>query len=215
MAIAFDTATDGGSTTSYSHICTGSNLILLVSVGVLTGNTPTVTYNSVSMTQLTSTASSIGFTFFTFYLINPSTGSNSVAISSTGAVKGSVSVSYTGVSQSGFPDSSSSTAATASPCTCTTTVVASNCWTVAFGWASCTSGTATISDDKTSRKTAAPVDNAPQWKYDVADSNGTVSTGSNSIAFTFGGGGTTRGNGTIMSLAPAVASGNSNFFSFF
>lgn len=205
MAIAYDASTNGGGSTSYSHTCTGTNLVLLVSVGVLTGTTPTVTYNSVSMTQLTSTATALGITYFTFYLLGPNTGSNTIALSSTGAGCDSVAVSYTGVSQSGFPDSFSNTAGglTASPVVGTTTVVASNCWLVGFGWVYSNDGTGVITDDRTSRKSASTF-LAPNGKYDACDSNGTVGTGSQSTSFTVSGGTVFRGNCTVVSIAPLV-----------
>lgn len=93
MALAYDTATnsataDGSQTAlSWSHTCTGSNLILIVGLSFRTlGSVPTnvaVTYNGVGMTQVSTTQSAGVTASAMFYLANPATGSNTVAASWT------------------------------------------------------------------------------------------------------------------------------------
>ncbi len=141
MAIALDTTTIGtgtsGTSSSFSHTCTGTNLILFVQVGSQ-GSTQTVsgvTYNGVSMTQINSTFHSGVRTTTLFYLLNPATGSNTVTISMTGNVfQLGIAASYTGVKQSGQPDANS----IKGPTTTTSysdsvTTVADNCWTIMGG----------------------------------------------------------------------------------
>lgn len=206
MAIAFDAATNGGyNGNNYSHTCTGANGALIAIVTRLTGGTPTVTYNGVSMTLVGSRASTLGWTTFIFVLLGPSTGSNTVTIGTTGSDWTSGVTSYTGIKQSGFPDSSANTegAAATSPVTGTTTVVASNCWTWAVGFIASSSGPYTLGSDKTDRVTGA-ISGSNGEKYVIADSNATVGTGSQSIVFTGGGSGNFRISVFILSMEPAV-----------
>lgn len=108
MAIAFDaTATGSGTNSSpftFSHTCTGSDLILIVGVNTGDANkiagTTSVTYNGVSMTELVSAQASNAIKASLFYLVGPSTGSNTVSVSfntpSSGVMRAR-SASFTGV----------------------------------------------------------------------------------------------------------------------
>src|SRR6476619_6975756 len=108
MAVAFDAVgpssagagaagVSGAGALTWSHTCTGSQLLLLVGVGVggaiSDGNTVAVTYNGVSMTdcgagKIHTNAGTLGFVQL-FYLIAPATGANTVSINS-GAAAGDV-----------------------------------------------------------------------------------------------------------------------------
>lgn len=138
MAIAFDAAANGsaspGTSITFSHTCTGSDLILLVFVGQGGTNADSVTgitYNSVSMTRALFQAGSTT-AIWAYYLINPSTGANNVVVSSSGSVFfRASSVSYTGAKQSSQPDATDGDAVASGTSTTTTlTTVADNCWTV-------------------------------------------------------------------------------------
>src|SRR3990167_1553579 len=102
MAIAFDAATNdqvqgGSSTLNFSHTCTGSNRFLVVACWWGSGaNTITATYNSVSMTAF-GTTDNLKF----FYLINPASGANTLAVTHSAAVW-CCSASYTGVHQTTY-----------------------------------------------------------------------------------------------------------------
>lgn len=119
MAIAFDTSVDGGLVASgtsltWSHTCTGSNLILFVS---LFGDTITdplgniisgVTYNGAAMHEIGRKNSGVALDrwCYLFYLSNPSTGAHNIVASATNprAICG-LSSSYSGVSAISQPDS--------------------------------------------------------------------------------------------------------------
>lgn len=106
MAIAYDTSANTTSSfngnTTFSHTCTGSDLILIVSV-ILSNNARSVssmTYNSVAMTQA-ATFTGNG-KVDVWYLINPATGAHTVAVNTntTGAEFCTAeSISLTGVDQ--------------------------------------------------------------------------------------------------------------------
>lgn len=97
MAIAFDSNTRS-TATSFSHTCTGSDRLLRLVVSTAGSAAGlTATYNGVSMTQAVSVDVPVaGDGHAEFYLINPASGSNTVAI--TGATSpDSNAISYTGV----------------------------------------------------------------------------------------------------------------------
>jgi hypothetical protein len=95
---------------TWSHTCTGSDLLLVVGVNCTvnpdTGLSTTATYNAVSMTSLGvvhSGGSTSGYVQF-FYLINPATSAHNVIVTAAGSTGGSVdygggSISFTGVHQ--------------------------------------------------------------------------------------------------------------------
>jgi hypothetical protein len=121
MAVAFDALGPSGTgqiaginppgvALTWSHTCTGTNLLLVVGVNCTvnpdTGLSTTATYNAVSMTSLGvvhSGGSTSGYVQF-FYLINPASGANNVVVTAAGSTGGSVdygggSISFTGVHQ--------------------------------------------------------------------------------------------------------------------
>ncbi len=88
MAVTIDAksgvcAAGGQSTTSVSHTCTGSNLILVLGCSDSNGpGTPTsITYNGVAMTQLKHVIHSAGnFNGYLYYMLNPPTGANTIQV---------------------------------------------------------------------------------------------------------------------------------------
>jgi len=159
MAIAFDVATNGGSTTAtsltYAHTCTGDNRILFV--GVLgnvsdTYNITGVTYGGVSLTQI-STAIRIPTDriFGLWMLVNPASGSNDVVASSSpsGFIQPD-SFSYTGALQTGQPDATgTNVSTTGTSLTASVTTVADKSW--AFAYFSCRTGVTSAGASTTSR----------------------------------------------------------------
>lgn len=140
-SIALDAASNsdwisGVSSYSWSHTCTGANLLLVLGSSSGDYAASGATYNSVAMTS--ARADSVvygGSNLYTsvWYLIAPATGSNTVAVTLGGTTslgaKGGV-VSYTGAKQSGQPDAvngASDPVGSTTP-TVDVTTVADNCW---------------------------------------------------------------------------------------
>lgn len=209
MAIAFDSATIGGFTTTspltFSHTVSGSNTILII--GCTRGTTGTtitgVTYNGIAMSFLAEATASGVSAIRLYSLISPSTGANSVSIAFTGGGNTTgVSSSYTGVKQTSFPDSSNTVSNNAMNLSLSTTVVGSNCWLVSTG------GTAGAAWSAGTGSTARANDTSDAVV--IGDSNGTISTGSQSMTWNTT---STSDCGVIVSLAPFVVSTtNANFF---
>ena len=136
-AIAFDNAALSTAFPSFSYTCTGSNLILIAGYfGNTVGGTITgYTYNSVSMTLINDrTVGAVGTQHVgLFYLINPSTGSNTLARVGTDASGNHMGISYSGAKQSSQPDASATGVSDVSTTvTATLTTVADNSWAVAY-----------------------------------------------------------------------------------
>jgi len=214
MAIAYDAGStaeqNSVSSITVSHTCTGTNLILLV--GVLTNDASDLvtgaTYNGVSMTRGGQQISSgSGYFGCWFYLINPATGTHNIVVSrSTVGLIGCMGSSYTGVSQTGFPDSSASGTDPAGNFTATTTVVGQNAWLWANvrasnGISGVTGGTGTTARQSVFGSAGV-----------VADSNGTVGTGSQSLNFNANAGGDCYW--MICSFIPPAPANTSNFLAF-
>lgn len=208
MAIAADTfsTTAGGvsvgsTTLNFSFNNAAGDLLVVGVFNVSADGNPTATYNSVSMTRVASRAVG-GSTrsVHLYYLKSPATGTNTVAITQTGTTfLYATAASYSGTNTSSQPDSSSSNgASSATTLTTSTTVVASNCWLV--GVQSGDNGDFTTGGAGTTQRSH----NASGYAT-IIDSNGTVSTGSQSLV----------GNNTpaqnigcvLMSIAPAGGGG--------
>lgn len=226
FAIAFDAA-DGNNnafasvtTVNITHVSTGSNLLMVLNGGTLAstnGNSVThtsFTYNSVSSTNAQTQAGNQSKVSL-WYLVAPTTGSHTATFTIATTLTGSgneitaIVTTYTGCAQTGQPDSSNknSVVSSVNPFPVTTTVVASNCWL---------SGGAldeNTFNGSTTPGTGTHYQSAIQFNQQVADSNGTVGTGSQSLNW----GESTGGShviGAVMSIAPAAAAVNSNFLMF-
>lgn len=203
MAIAYDAYTSGGvvgTSLTVSHTCTGSDRFLVAGVlGNTEGNDTItgVTYAGVAMTKITKSppVGSGGRYLYLFHLTNPASGANDVVVSSSSSTFMSTkNASYTGCSQSGQPDSSSTKEqASGTSFSIPTTVVASNCWLSSIAQMD-GGGNLTAGAQTTIRSTADVVA--------LSDSNGTVGTGSQAQNFSNTGGG--KSWGVILSIAPVV-----------
>lgn len=137
MAIALDSANAGsnqtGTSLSFSHTCTGTNLILFVSFKVIAANVDditSVTYNSIAMTLVNKVLQPTNNNWmYLYHLIAPSSGANNVTVNSTSSTqKVMYGVSYTGAKQSGVPDAQSTNSNSLAAIAGTVTTIADNCW---------------------------------------------------------------------------------------
>ena len=211
MAISFDTTTaysnslgniGGGNpaTATWSHTCTGSNGYLAVVLGAQGGTSSTflgVTYNGVAMTQITTQGDITVYEMF-----NPPTGAHNIvaSINDTGFLPfGGMASSYAGVASS-IDSSNTATKSLSSTFGPTTTVVASNAWLVAIASTINVNTIIGVGSGTTRRNYVD--NNGNVASYALADSNGTVSTGSQALNFTSGG--SANWNGIILSLKPFI-----------
>lgn len=187
---------------TWSHTCTGSNLLLWIGVGENDATTfgdwvTGVTYNSTSATRATAVITGIAGQDMTwlYYLAAPTTGANTaqVNVNHSGPWYGT-SESYTGCSQTGIPDAITSSNATTNPQSSTITIVATGCWVISV----CADG-----------NTGSPTPNAlittsrggQTFEAVLADSNATVSTGVQTVKWNTG----TRATSSSASFSPVAA----------
>ena len=178
-AVAFDAAvteqnTGTTSPATFSHTCTGANLVLfLASFLDGTAAITDITYNSVSSSALNTVNSApASVDLYLRYLAGPATGANTVSVawSGTPSFSRSYASSYTGAAQTGIPDAQNTGAqAGGSSLAVIITVVATGCWVVAFERGE-NSGKATSVTNVTTNRSGT---DGGFW-----DSGGTVSTGS-------------------------------------
>uniref|UniRef100_A0A6H1ZT25 Uncharacterized protein n=1 Tax=viral metagenome TaxID=1070528 RepID=A0A6H1ZT25_9ZZZZ len=161
MAITFDaqsaSAYSSTTTLTWSHICTGSDRLLVAGIYAGADSTMSVTYGGVSMTQinrLLMTGAAAGQYIYLFYLLSPATGANNV-VSTSGTAVGMYGAgsSYAGAKQSAQPDASATQATATSQTTLTTslTTVADNCWVVGHAY----SGNAVTAGTNTTLRTGS------------------------------------------------------------
>ncbi len=201
MALAFDASANGptgASPLTWTHTCTGSNLVLLVYCFAFGGdNVTSVTYNGVALTQLTKVAAFAAM-YYVYALAAPATGAHSVVVTTSSGNALGVSVSYTGAAQSGLPDQSTTNTQASGPTTFGTSVtpVAANCWVVSGAMNN--AALPTVNTNLTSRNSASSL-------LAVGDSNAAVTAG---VSYTQTWNVNTGGSSAIIqvSLAPFVAS---------
>jgi hypothetical protein len=217
MAIAFDAQSTGNSSTiatTVAHTCTGTNLILWVSVQIYKAassqgdNLVGVTYNGVAMTQINKISRDApdGYQYL-YALINPATGTNNIVATANTSqdqltVKGT---SYTGARQSSVPDATTTANGSAvTTLTTTVTTIADNCWLVG-SFIKDTSGNFTAGANTTIRNTTS--------QFVAVDSNSAQTpAGSKSMTCT---GSSGVYSALMASFAPFVPQSTAgNFFEF-
>lgn len=160
------------------------------------GDTVTsMTYNAVSLTKVNSANVSGNQWVTCWYLKSPATGANNLVVNMSSATDvESRAQTYTGTDTTTQPDSSNTGTATGN-LTLSTTVVAANSW-LASGARNNSTGAMGAGTGTTKRG----ADNA----FNAGDSNGTVGTGSQSMAWTAASGSSA---GCIISIKEAAAGG--------
>ncbi len=183
---------------TWAHTVTGSDTLLIVGInrGQDLDDVTSVTYNGVAMTQLGKVDTGSSFMYL-YGLVAAATGANNIVVNWTNS--GTVycaAASYTGVSQTGLPDSAHADSGNSGTLTGTTTVVAANCWLVGFqrneSGTPLTAGAGTVVRKAVTGNTYIA----------VIDSNTTVGTGSQSLITTSG---SNQWGSVIASVAPVAA----------
>ena len=138
MAIARDsnsTATLGASPRTGSHTVSGSNTVLFLGSKGAAGYATSATYNGVSMTRIADNTSGAGeYLLSMYYLIAPSTGTNTVSVTVASGTLGWTAESYTDCDQTTQPDNSftNNTASATTTITTSHTTVTDNAWVVGY-----------------------------------------------------------------------------------
>ena len=221
--IARDAFTDGrdwgtGDPQTWSHTCTGSNLIIFVYVfaGGATDIVNGITYNGVSMTRLifnnNDAQSGAGNSHWVYYLVNPATGAHTVSVDLTSSTNiSALSVSYTGVDTTSPIVTSRSDPGDKATTTYTTgsfTPTSTTDWLISF--------IRDLDNRVTSCDKTYYVGNTSVVPIEVWDSNGdAVSTSAQTMTYTLSSSGRIHGVSTVVLKAAAAApTQNSNFLKY-
>lgn len=206
-AVGYDTSTTGnanpGTSVTVSHTITGSDTLLLS--GVITNDTTDLvtgcTWNGSAMSRVDiQAAATTNFLGYIYSLVGAETGTHNIVCSrSTSNLIGLMSASYTGVSQTGFPDSQAKGTDATGSYDMTSTVVASDSWLFANTRSNDADGIIPLSVG-VKRQTAFA------GQIAIVDSNGTVGTGSQTITVTSNPGGETYW--LMVSFSPATGGGS-------
>lgn len=202
MAIAFDAATAGTyNLASYAHtVGSGAHRLLLVATvaNVGNGDASGVTYNGQALSAVSSAAFSYNaYGIKLWYLLSPPSGSNTVAIAGVTSDFTSHALSYSGVSQVGFPDAVATSTGSGSPYSKSLDTVANNCWMVFLTMNG--TGNASASTGSTLRAAGTTL------FLDAFDSNGPLQVGTNAMTVTRAG--SPVFGSALVSFAPASVPG--------
>lgn len=174
MAVAFDAVTKGndptrgGTSETFSHTCSVLENRCLIVALCRNDDTTTaaddvtgVTYGGVAMTQLTkiNTSTTEPGVLYLYGLLAPATGANNVIATYTGSTGSrlyAIAISYTGVKQSGLPDSVNTKAlqASATNFSIATTTIANRSWAIMLVANSGAGGSYSAGASTTHRKSA-------------------------------------------------------------
>lgn len=156
--IAYDStsgSTGSGASLSFSHTCSGTDRMLFVFVQLSTGSVTSVTYNSTSMTNVTSRLTG---TMTVWRLASPSTGSNTITINCSGSPTiWAQAASYTGCNQTTNPATTADyTDLTAVAVNRSITTTINNSWVLGFcKWDISGGATQTVTSGATQRQSLA------------------------------------------------------------
>ena len=214
MAIALGSTAQSqinGTSLTYSQTCNGNNRILFTGVGAEqgTGDTITsVTYATVPMTRIdmqVNINTTLNYRVYLYYLIAPATGANNIVISASGTINiHGLSSSFTGVLQTGQPDSYGKASLNTANLDVTTTVVLPNSWIFSIGH-----GYGIVPGAGTGLTSRQSNSNTR-----IGDSNGVVLTGSNTVRWTGVGAQDIAGIAASFSPVPEALGGASFLMNF-
>lgn len=201
MAIARDSSLanyKGTSSTSSTFSFTntaGDTMYVGTYAGSSTDIVTGVTYNGVSLTKIASKQLGTSQWIGIWYLKSPATGANNIVISASSSadIEGQV-ITYTGGNTTTQPDSFNSSS-TSGNITTSTTVVDTGCWLV--------SNARSASTGPMNASTGVGFTVTGASAFRMGDSNGTVSTGSQSQTYT----GSGNSAMVIASIKPAGGGG--------
>jgi hypothetical protein len=192
MAIAYDASSEssttwstGVSSLSWTHTVTGSNPVVFAGVSIYDSATVSSgTYNSAALTKIagiTANLESANQEVTLWYRDAPSTGANTLAMTFSGSASYSyaAAASYTGKASVGidaFNTAQNTSSSLTSP-TCNVNVVQSDCWLVGFVMARDQFNAPTASTGTVNRQGSDVL-------HALGDSNGVVSTGNQTLAWT-------------------------------
>lgn len=193
--VQFDSASTSNSASAssftQSHTIAGYNSLLVVGIEASGGNIVTPTYNSVSMTALTTIS---GTSFMWFYLANPTQGTNNIAGSFSSGQYNCVAVSYNNIRQSSPLDAQAITGiASVASITLTSTKVSPPDLTLVFAEQQAANGTAVMTNG------VVRVNSTAQSRSMMIGE--LLADGKVSSVITFGG--TANAGGAIASFFPA------------
>lgn len=177
MAIVFDNSSKSTSASGAHTVTSNANGLLIVFTYGTNDTVSAITYNGIPMTNTGIVTTFLGGGrggIRTWTLKNPSTGSNTVAI--TGAFSERIALSYTGVTQGTVVDASTANnqdVAASTSITCSLTSISSQTWMVMAEVDS--SGGESAGTGMTARQTALTGGGI------VGDSNGVLAAGSHSM----------------------------------
>ncbi len=202
----FDSSGSGsvnGTNLTFTHTCTGANVLYVGIEDDAAGTIDSVTYAGQAMSLVSKKVFSLRTSraLSVYRLFSPPSGANSVAITyGSSHNAGAVSVSYTGWAVDSEGDAAVNGTNVITP---STTVLASNCWTV--GFCATENGSSNpvsaLVSDKTDRVDVLYSPTAASCRLRASDSNATVSPGSNSMQFT-----ATTSNSSVLDMASILIS---------
>jgi len=185
MALIYDNSTNFGIVNYGSNNYTvgnGSDRIVYACVrGTgIQSNVTGVTYGGVAMTQEAVVAGNSGRYIYVFRMIAPAVGTSAVVVQGSGGTGeiGLIVISYFGAHQTSQPDSTATAQGNNTTIRTAITVVNQNCWVLAYGQTN-GSPSGLAGSNSTLRQSATM---GPTGA--VADTNGIVAVGSNTIGFT-------------------------------
>ena len=206
MAIAFGAVGAAASQTAVSPLnltgptVSGSDTIgFCVAYGGDTADVVTgITWGGSAMTFIAKILTNNNHYSYLYYILNPSSGATvEITYSGGSHFMSGGTIYYTGAQQSGQPDANTTTETPNTALTSTLTTIADNCWLVSV--IACDSGIAATAGTGTIIRTGTGI------SWDIFDSNGARSIGSNSIIATLP---IEGGNAVTASFAPATSLAN-------